>query len=403
MSIATFLVLVIMISIVLAMSSLVFYTQKISTNSIKSAQSYYAAEGGVEDALMRLRNNPFISPLSYNLSVGNSNVAISIPSIIGGSRVIETEGDEQGRIKKVQAVYSIDADAVSFHYGAQVGEGGLQMNNGSRIRGNVFSNGNIQGNGTIDNDVIVSGNGHSIDDVTIGGNAMAYSCLSPATIEGNLTYITGGTKTCTVQGTTSTQSAEITPQPFPISSSQIQEWKDEAAAGGTTTSDVTLTNGATLVLGPRKITGNLTVSNNAALTLTGTVHVLGTINVSNNGVIRLDNGYGSTSGIIISDSIITVSNNGILQGSGQSSSYLLVVSTSTADPAIPVSNNAVGAIFFAPNGGITISNNVDAKEITAYKLNMSNNAEIIYESGLASLFFTSGPGGGWKVTSWEEK
>lgn len=386
------------------MSSLVFYTQKISTNSIKSAQSYYAAEGGVEDALMRLRNNPFISPLSYNLSVDNSNVTVSVSSIVGGSRVVETEGNEQGRIKKVQAVYSIDAEGVSFHYGAQVGEGGLTMNNGSKIIGNVFSDGNISGgSGTITNDAIVSGNGHSIDDVTIKGNTMAYSCLSPAIVDGNLTYVTGGTKTCTVQGTTLTQSEEIVSQPFPISSSQIDTWKTEATAGGVTSGNITITNGEIQVLGPRKIIGSLTISNNATLRMTGALYVTGNVSVSSNGIIRLDSTYGATGGVLVSDGVITVGNNGVLQGSGQTSSYLLAISTNIADPSISISNNVVGAVFYAPNGGISISNNVGAKEITAYKLTMNNNAEITYESGLANLFFSSGPGGGWKVTSWEEK
>jgi hypothetical protein len=137
--------------------------------------------------------------------------------------------------------------------------------------------------------------------------------------------------------------------------------------------------------------------------LTGTVYVTGNITISNSAKIKLDSSYGSLSGIILSDGIISPSNLSTLQGSGQSGSYLLVLSTNTSDTAITVSNNASGAIFYTSAGGITVSNNFSAREVTGYKLIMSNSASITYESGLSNVFFTSGPLAGWKVTSWQEK
>ena len=59
-SIITIFVLIIMLSVALSMSSLIFYRQKISTNSVESTQAYYASEAGIEDALMLLRDDPQI-------------------------------------------------------------------------------------------------------------------------------------------------------------------------------------------------------------------------------------------------------------------------------------------------------------------------------------------------------
>ncbi len=394
--------LAIFVTIALSMSTLVFYRQKVATNLVKSTQSYYAAESGIEDSLLRLKNNPQIPPVSYNLSVNNATAAVTIPAIVAGSRAIASNGNTSGIIRKVETVYSIDAQGVSFNYGAQVGAGGLIMNNGSIIKGNVFSNGNISGNGTIDNNVIVAGNGHNIKDVRVKEDALSYSCLANSTIEGDLTYVMGGTRTCKVNGSISTRSSEIPTQPLPISQSQIQEWKNEAAVE-VISGNITILNGQTKSYGPVKITGSLTISNNATLNMTGTIWVVGDISASNNGKIKLDGSYGSLGGIIITDKNFTISNNGILQGSGQSGSNLLVLSTSSADPAISINNNAAGAIFYASNGGISVSNNTQVKELTGYKITMQNNSVIQYETGLASLFFSSGPSGGWQITSWQEK
>lgn len=401
-TIVTFFVLVIMLSIALTMAAVTAQRQRISTNAVKASQSYYAAEAGAEDAMLRLSNNPQMAPLTYSLTVNNSTANVTIPAIIGGSRSVSTQATTSSIVKKNQVVFAIDSQDVSFNYGAQVGAGGLTMSNSSRIMGNVFSDGSIVGSGsaTIDNDVIVAGN-NSINGMYIKGNALVRSCIN-STIDGNLTYVLGGTNSCTVGGTTTVQAAPIPSQSLPIDQNQIDQWKADALAGGTLGS-INLSGSQTMSLGPKKIIGNLSLSNTAVLTLTGTVYVTGTITVSNSAKIKLDSSYGSLSGIIMSDGAISPSNSSVLQGSGQAGSYLLVLSTSSSDSAITVGNSASGAIFYTSAGGIIVSNNFSAREVTGYKLNMSNSSTIQYESGLANAFFSSGPSGGWKVKSWQEK
>ncbi|MFH1968297.1 MAG: hypothetical protein ABIJ84_02840 [bacterium] len=396
------LILAFMLALAMSISSVILTRHEISENAVKAAQSYYAAEAGIEDSLLRLKETPQMPALNYTIDIDGFTAVVQIPSLIAGSRAIVSQGDFFNRIKKVQAVYALDAEGVSFYYGAQIGAGGLQMANSSRVNGNIFSSGNVTGSGsaTIDNDVIIAGNGNNISGMYVKGNVLAYSC-SNSTIDGNLTYVLGGTNNCTVGGTTSVQSGEIASQPLPISQIQIDSWKSDAGAGGTIGS-VNLSGTQTMSLGPKKIAGDLSISNSAVLTLTGTVYVTGNITISNSARIKLDSSYGALGGVILSDGTITPSNYSAFEGSGQASSYLLVLSTNISNSAITVSNSATGAIFYASAGGIIVSNNFSAREVTGYKLTMSNNATINYESGLADVFFSSGPTGGWSVSSWKE-
>lgn len=406
-SVVTFFVLIITLSIALSMSSLIFYRQRISTNAVLSTQSYYAAEAGIEDALLRLKNDPQASP-SYTMTINGvtTNVAVSIAT--GGSKTITSQGTQQNsNIKRnIKTVYAIDGHNVNFYYGIAVGAGGLQMQNGSRIKGNVFSNGNISGSGTIDNNAIVSRNGNSIEGVYVGGDVMAYSCLSPASVR-NLTYVTGGSHTCTVRGSSSEQANEITQQPLSIPQSQIDAWINETSAVECNSADVAKladqSNKTPVTLGLCKITGDLEFTNKQTLILNGNLYVTGNIVFGNTDIVRLDSSYGSTGGFIISDGSINTGNGNTFMGSGQEGSYLMFFSTSSSDSAIILSNNSAGAVFYASNGTIRLSNNISTAEVAGYEIYMASNSVVEYSTGLENIYFSNGPGGSWKVLSWQEE
>ncbi|MDP3769392.1 MAG: hypothetical protein U1A25_00030 [Candidatus Sungbacteria bacterium] len=257
---------------------------------------------------------------------------------------------------------------------------------------------------------------HTIDNVDVGGDANAFTfnngqvtgninadTISNCTVNGNGAYNTS--TSCTILGsqtTPTTPPADPLPQALPISDGVIQDWKDAAAAGGTTTGDVTVS--GTLSLGPQKITGKLTVSNGATLIVTGTLWVVGDIVFDNNAIIQLHSSYGAISGVIISDAKIDVKNGAALSGSGNPSSFLMALAAknSTGEEIINVDNNSTGAIYYAGKGWIKFSNNAEAKEATAYGIRLDNNAVITYDSGLASAQFSSGPGGGYDVQQWRE-
>lgn len=78
-------------------------------------------------------------------------------------------------------------------------------------------------------------------------------------------------------------------------------------------------------------------------------------------------------------------------------------SSGGSNSAISISNSAQGdLILYAPLGKISLANSVELSEVTAYLVEMSNSAEVEYKTGLQSLLFSSGPGGGYQFSGWKE-
>jgi hypothetical protein len=387
--------------------------QKAVKNVVRSSQSYYSTEAGVEDALLRLRQEmDFSSPYSFEIAE-NKTATVTISDEEAGTRTINVEGDVFDKIRKVRAVYKISDSGGSFNYGIQVGDGGLTMGNNSFVRGNVFSNGSVivpTGVAYIDDSVTVARNGNRIDGLIIGMNAKAYSCFDSRILLGDLTYVQGGTlDDCwDLFGDTILQPDEIPAQNLPLTDTQINFWKQEAINGGTISGDLVISDRVQRNLGPLRITGNLTIDNRTTLNMRGTILVSGNLTISNNARIRLDNEvYGSNSGVIIVEGKTTINPNVYLEGSGEDESYLMVLSTNTeisdiSNPAIRINNNVNGAIFYAGSGLIVLNNGVMAQEVTAYKVRLENNAWIFYEDGIADITFSSGPSGSWELVSWKE-
>ncbi|HEY4510135.1 MAG TPA: pilus assembly PilX N-terminal domain-containing protein [Candidatus Paceibacterota bacterium] len=200
--------------------------------------------------------------------------------------------------------------------------------------------------------------------------------------------------------------------PMPISDAVIAQWKGDAQAGGTIAGEYNVTSNVSL--GPKEITGNLNVnSNNKILTVTGTLYVHGNIAIDNGSTIKCDPAYGTFSCIVITDGWIHIANNGIFSGSGQPSSYIMFLTTLPGcngsgascthhGAAMDLHNNASGAIFYATDSMVYLHNGVNVSEVTAYKLNLQQNAVVTYESGLVNAEFSAGPSAGWTVESWKE-
>src|SRR3989344_720348 len=228
----------------------------------------------------------------------------------------------------------------------------------------------------------------AFDDVSAGGSA----CPNPSCIVAN-----------------------DPPQGLPISEGIIQEWKDDAAAGGTITGNYAVSSDVSL--GPKKITGDLDLTaNNKTLTVTGTIYVQGNMSIGNGSMVRCDPSYASNSCVILNDGWVHTRNNGVFSGSGSAGSYVMLLSTSACDgastsppcdtahhnAAIDLHNNADGAIFYAGHGLINVHNNVTVSELTAYRITLDNSATVTYEAGLQNLQFTSGRSGGYEIKHWKE-
>lgn len=239
-----------------------------------------------------------------------------------------------------------------------------------------------------------------IDGINVGsagvGDAYAHTVNNSVIAGTNYCQTgSGNNKAC------NTTLPDPTPQAMPISDQNILDWKAEAEAGGTTSGSYTV-DGTSASLGPRKITGNMIITNNASLTVNGTIWVQGNLTVSNNANISLSSAYSSSEGVIVVDGIVDINNNSTFSGSGTSGSYLMVLSTSTSNLAISLANNGGAVILYAANGTVNLSNNAQAKALNGYKINLNNNVNIVYDSGLVNSNFVNGPSGGWNINDWEE-
>lgn len=240
--------------------------------------------------------------------------------------------------------------------------------------------------------------------IRVGGDAWA-NTVTGAFVTGAL-YCQSGINNNKVCNTSKT---DPSPQNMPISDGNIDVWKDEALSGGTYNGNYSV-GWAGATIGPKKINGNLTISGGGILNITGTLWVTGNIILGGGGQIKLSSSYGVNSGIIVVDGTTNLGGGGGINGSGQTGSYILIVSTSVCDgvstcgttPAILVGGGASAVILNAQNGTINIGGGANLKEATANKITLSGGAVINYESGLADIKFTSGPSGGYTINSWNE-
>lgn len=421
-SLVAIFVLGFMISLAMSMSAIVLIRHGIAENDVKALQSYYAAESGIEDSLLRLKNNPQIAAYNYIIDVNNFEVNVQIPEAIAGSRAIVSQGDFYGRIKKVRAVYTINTDDVSFYYGIQSGDLGVQMASNAVVNGNIFSNGPIIGasNVRIYGDVISAGPDGSIQDVAVkeveeaGGNAWAVNC-EDSQMDQYLYYTVEKGSGCTAGDEKNYTEEYVEKEDLPIDLEQILSWKNQALAGGTPLEGYTLDGSD--VLGPVKVQGDMVLVSNSILTIEGTIWVTGDLILDSNTVLQLSSGYSTFSGVIVVDGQINLAAGTTICGAegykGSSEcnnsigSYLLLLSTKSSSdfndpPAILATSNTSTAILYTTNGFIRLSANSDIKEATGYGIYMDSNADVTYETGLANALFSSGPGGGWQVESWEE-
>lgn len=259
---------------------------------------------------------------------------------------------------------------ISGDLGFKTWMGGLatsvSMNNGSVIQGNVHAN--------------------TINGVTI--NKDAYYQIISNTI---------------VRGTSYPNSTDPVPIVLPISDANIAEWQNDAAQYGSSSGDIV---GCPNSIGPGKIIGNLTTSNNCTIFVKTPIWFTGTgagnLTIGNSIILKMDPSLGSYSGVIIVDGTTSFQNGDDLKGTGVAGSYLTLLSTYNSQShggisAIGTGNSSITGILYAPYGTITLSNNANFKEVVAQQINMGTGTTLTYDSGLISTFFSAGPSGAFSV------
>lgn len=236
------------------------------------------------------------------------------------------------------------------------------------------------------NGVIVTGSVHAntINQLTI--NQDAYSQIL---------------NNSTVKGTIHPNSQDPPPKPMPVSDSNINEWKTTATDQGSFNGDISLGSNCSYSLVAGKYIGNLTSGSGCTIKVSSPVWVTGNISLGNSSKFVLDSSFGIISGTILVDGTTTLGNGADLLGSGSSGSSMMLVSTfdsrSNGNTAVTTGNTPITGIIYAPYGEVSLPNGASFKEISAWKIILGNTATLNYDTGLASMVFSTGPGGAFSV------
>lgn len=411
----TVLFLLLSLAVISGVNLLAGQTARLVGQSFDSIRAYFLSESGSEDAIYRLRSAK-VAPPSFNVWLDGHQAAVTLAEVEGNKEIVSigTINDTQRQIKNILVLGS----GASFNFGVQSGRGGFVMANNSTIEGNLYSNGPVTGfnSGLIKGSVISAGPTGLIDGITATGTAYAHT-IKNANIGGDAYY--QSISLTEVGGDSYPNSPDQATTSLPISDEQIEKWKNDAALGGEIDcAKVPYRIREAVTLGPVKINCDLEISgNNYDVTLAGNVWVKGSISISNSPTIRILDSIGARSVAMIADnpndrinsSRVILNNEGTFLGSGRAGSYILMISQNNAaemgggPTAVEVLNSIGGDLLvYAGHGEIILNNYVDLKQVTAYLIRLSNFSIVKYAIGLASILFTSGPGGTWRILSWFE-
>ncbi len=408
-------------TVVLGVASPILKQARISNDLIRSKESYYFAEGRIEDAFYRIKNNKQIAS-SETDTLDGTVITTTTTNTATGKQVIAT-ATTNNLVRKMKLDITLGT-GISFHYGVQAGNGGFSLANSSSVTGNIYSSGSVVGSDNfIYGDVVSSGPTGLINNIRVTGSAYAHT-IQNSTISVNAYYTT--ITSSTVTGTRYPNSTDPATAELPISDAQISEWESDAAAGGTMTSSQcdsyssssnTCTISSSKTLGPLKIPFNLLVkSSSGVLTVTGPLWVLGDITAQTGPTIKMSSTLGSQNVAIIAHDptatstkgIIDIGQSTIFQGSGTVGSFVFMISQNNSAElggstnAISMSQGASALVAYASHGLVNLSQSVSLKEVTAYKIALSQSANVTYDTGLPSTLFSSGPAGGYNILSWKE-
>lgn len=380
-----------------------------------SKESFYLSEAGLEDAFYRLKTGKEIST-SENIPLNSHFVPVEINDLSGNRKEVIATGAVSSRVRKGRMVLDV-GEGATFNFGVQTDTGGILMENSSSVNGNAFSNGTIEGSGNnlINGDAISAGPSGLLEGIHTVGDGYA-NVIRNTTIDGDAYYQT--ISNTTVGGVSNPDSPDQATSSLPITDEQIDALESDAEAGGVTECTEELVINSNATIGPQKYTCDVRFRNNPVITLEGSIWVEGNIKIENSATFVVGSSLASEGesvpiiadnpADILSSGRIIISNSGFFDG-GSNGSYITLISQNESEErggtesAIEINNGAQGDVLvYAAHGRILLKNNVDLKEVTAYRVHLQNSAEVTYETGLVNVNFTSGPGASFNLDLWEE-
>jgi len=417
MLIVVFIFLVILVSLVVGVAVTELSVKRVVRGLERSTQAYAVAESLLEDNIYRLNNSYAVATLE-TMSLGGFTAFATTTNTQTGKNII-VGGNADSRVRRVEANLVLGSGA-AFNFGVQTDVGGFVMENNSKVNGNLFSNGTIIGSNSnlVNGDAISAGPVGLIEGLHATGTAYAHT-IKNSDIDKNAHYFSDATLiNTTVDGVKFPGSSDQSTSTLPITDAQVTQWEQDAEAGGIINGPCPYVIDDDVTIGPVKINCNVEISGtNFTVNLAGMVWVVGNITFKNSPTIKVDPSLLDLSVAMIADnpsdrsasSTILIQNSTEFENSGTEGSYILLISQNNSAEnggnvaAITLEQSANGDVLvYAGHGEVLLKNSADLREVTGWRVRLQNFSQVTYKSGLASLLFTSGPGGGYEISTWEE-
>lgn len=418
---------------ILAASSVSVTSVQIEAATESSWEAWYAAWGGVDELMYRLRSQQDFGSDPYQVSLSFSNGATVSATISGDNnqKTVTASGYAGGAVRSLEVLVASSSSKASFIFAAQAGEGGFEMEGNSEVRGADSVDGNVYSNGDVLGKSNTTGNSGSriFGSVWAVGTIGALSPGSGPYIQKNASADT--LTACRVDGRITAPLPEPSnsncphasyttgnaPPPVPLASVDADYWKDQAAAGGTIPGPCTINGtasdclGGSGILGNVKITGDLTIESD--VTINGPVWVEGNFTIDQGNEIRADESLGRDSAVLVASDLSDPANKGRIE-TRQNVNYflnsqgagLIFISENTgllctAAPAVSLGANTTTVVLVAEDGCINIGSFSVITGVLGNKVHVSANSKVQYDPSLAQAIIST-ESGGWAVTSIRE-
>lgn len=144
--------------------------------------AYIAAEAGIEDMYYRIIKGKLV-PASQTIVLNGATSTVTVVSTSATQNEVYATGDSaNNEVRKIYLSLSKNTTSVIMPYGAQVGEGGIDMSNGTTIDGTGLANGDVYSDGQV--------KGFSSGGVTVTGNVITSSGLNNDQIASSTSCVT---------------------------------------------------------------------------------------------------------------------------------------------------------------------------------------------------------------------
>lgn len=131
--------------------------------TLQAEKATALAEAGIDKAVAALNNSGGTYNGETETFFGEGSYAVLVTSKDTVTKIVEATGylpnKTNPKVKRVVRIEISKGVGVSFVYGLQIGEGGLELGNNNSVTGSVYSNGNViaGSNNSVSGDVWVAG------------------------------------------------------------------------------------------------------------------------------------------------------------------------------------------------------------------------------------------------------